>query len=123
MTDLAAEATPKEIERFFSFVDKLPNGCHFWGGARTRGKGNKKWYGSFRIKRNGKWRTVKAHAYACDVIGKRGPLPEGYDRDHICRFSLCVRLEHIEIVTKEVNGARRHAKRAHDKEHEAHFDG
>jgi len=41
--------TQADIARFFKYVEKLPNGCWFWAGARSRGKGNKKWYGSFRL--------------------------------------------------------------------------
>lgn len=101
------EVSQADIERFFKYVEKLPNGCWFWNGARTKGKGNKKWYGSFKIKVKGKRKTIKAHAYSCDVIAKRGPLPPGHERDHTCKFSLCVNHEHIEVVTKQVNGARR----------------
>jgi len=60
-------ATEADIKRFMSKVDKLPNGCWFWTGGRSRGKGNRKWYGSFHL---GK-RTVRAHRFACDVIGKK----------------------------------------------------
>jgi len=100
-------ATDADIERFFRFVEKLPNGCWFWNGARTRGKGNKMWYGSFKI--NGK--TFKAHAFSCDVIGKKGKLPPGHERDHTCKFSLCVNFDHIEVVTRAVNNERRWAGR------------
>jgi hypothetical protein len=113
-------ATEEETARFFRQVEKLPNGCWFWNGARTKGQGNIKWYGSFKIKRDGKWRTVKAHGYSCEVIGKKPPLPKGHERDHLCRFSLCIRPEHIEYVTKRVNGERRWKDRTH--EPEMHFD-
>ncbi len=104
---LEIQATDADIARFFKYVEKLPNGCWFWNGARSRGRGNRKWYGSFKIKIKGKWKTVRAHAFSCHVLGKKPPLPPGYDRDHTCKFSLCVNDAHIEIVTKEVNNARR----------------
>jgi hypothetical protein len=82
-------ASQGDIDRFMSFVEKLPNGCWFWSGARSRGKGNKKWYGSFKMKLNGKWTAVRAHRFSCEVLGKR-PCPPEHHRDHTCEFSLCV---------------------------------
>ena len=55
----------KSIARFMSYVDKLPNGCWYWMGARSRGKGNRKWYGTFR--HNGE--CIRAHRFASEVIG------------------------------------------------------
>lgn len=99
------KATSEDIRRFFRYVEILPNGCWFWNGARSRGKGNKKWYGSFRLGN----RTVRAHRFACDVLGNKA-CPPGYHRDHNCCFSLCVNPEHIDIVTKEENQAQRWAR-------------
>ena len=91
-------ATQDDIDRFMKKVDKLPNGCWFWTGARSRGKGNVKWYGSFHVK----GRTVRAHRFSAEVIGGKA-LPPGHDRGHTCDFSLCVNPDHIEIVPQEVN--------------------
>lgn len=114
------EATQADIDRFFSYVEKLPNGCWFWTGARSRGKGNKKWYGSFRVGR----RVVRAHAFASDVIAQRGPVPKGFQRDHTCKFSLCVCCEHIEVVPAAVNTARRWAgRRANDPRGQSQSEG
>lgn len=96
-----------DLERFMSYVDKLPNGCWFWTGARSRGKGKKKWYGSFRY--NGK--TVRAHVYSCDVIGEK-TVPSGWHRDHTCVFSLCVNPEHIDPVPPKENEDRKKARLA-----------
>ena len=74
---LGVDYTEADVKRFMSYVDKLPNGCWFWTGARSRGKGNKKWYGSFRL---GK-RTIRAHKFACDALGEcKEPLPPGWHR-------------------------------------------
>lgn len=90
---------PKDpIERFRAMVDVLPNGCHFWTGARSRGKGNKKWYGGFY---DGA-KTVRAHTFAHDVIGGKH-CPPGWHRDHTCCFSLCVNEEHIVAVPSAKN--------------------
>jgi len=94
--------TDADVDRFMGYVEKLPNGCWFWAGARSRGKGNKKWYGSFRL---GK-RVVRAHRFSCDALRKE-ECPPGYHRDHTCCFSLCVNPEHIEVVPSEVNQQRK----------------
>ncbi|MGV0817143.1 hypothetical protein [Martelella sp. AMO21009] len=96
-----------DITRFMGYVEKLPNGCWFWTGARSRGKGNRKWYGSFRVK----GKVVRAHRFACDAIGGKRLKP-GDHRDHTCCFSLCVNPDHLEIVTHEENQKRKIARRA-----------
>jgi hypothetical protein len=97
------EATQEEIDRFMSYVDKLPNGCWFWTGGRSRGKGNKKWYGSFWFR----GKTIRAHRFSCDYLGKFEPLPPGQHRDHTCVFSLCVNFDHLEKVTPKENNDRK----------------
>jgi len=92
----------KVVARFMSNVDQLQNGCWYWQGARSRGAGNKKWYGSFRV--GGK--VVRAHRFACDVIGGKTCGP-GEHRDHVCGFSMCVNPAHIEIVSREENQRRK----------------
>lgn len=89
------------------YVVVLPCGCWLWVGARSRGRGNRLWYGSFRL---GK-RTVRAHRFAVEVLGKRA-CPPGHDRDHKCEFSLCVNPGCIEIVSKKVNQERKVDRRA-----------
>lgn len=102
-----------DIKRFLRYVDKLPNGCWFWTGARSRGKGNRKWYGSFRLGRT----TVRAHRFASEVLGGNECPPE-HDRDHKCCFSLCVNPDHIEVVHKRVNQERKVARRREAAERE-----
>lgn len=108
MAGLIDKVTQADIDRFWSLVDVLPNGCHFWTGARSRGKGNKKWYGTFWV--NKEVGRVRAHRFACEVIGKMGPLPPGYHREHNCCFSLCVCVDHLEYVTPEENHRRKIAR-------------
>ncbi len=108
------EADASDVKRFLSFIDKLPNGCWFWTGARSRGKGNKKWYGTFWVSskkdKDGNvvipGRSVRAHRFASEVFGGK-VCPPGHHRDHTCCFSLCVNDEHIEIVTHEENETRK----------------
>ena len=99
--------TQADIDRFMSFVDKLPSGCWFWQGARSRGKGNRKWYGTFKVK----GRAVRAHRFSDEVIAGRGPLPKGHHRDHKCEFSLCVNPDCLERTTHEENQERKVSRR------------
>lgn len=104
---MVIEHDAKDIERFMSYVEKLDCGCWYWTGARSRGKGNKKWYGSFRVK----GKTVRAHTFSHDVVGQK-VCPPGHHRDHVvCNFSMCVNFEHVEAVTREVNQQRKVARR------------
>lgn len=100
------QETKEAILRFYKFVDVLPNGCHFWTGARSRGKGKKKWYGSFRYK----GKSIRAHVFACDVIGEK-VVPLGWHRDHTCVFSLCVCPDHIEPVPSKENEDRKKTRK------------
>lgn len=95
-------ALKNDIARFMSKVDKLPNGCWFWTGARSRGRGNKKWYGSFHFR----GRVIRAHVFAHDILAKKH-CPQGYHRDHTCHFSMCVNPDHLEAVPSQVNNHRR----------------
>lgn len=107
-----SEATQEEIDRFMSYVDKLPCGCWFWTGGRSRGKGNKKWYGSFWFR----GKTIRAHRFSADYIGKFEPLPKGKHRDHLCVFSMCVNPEHLEHTTSSENQERKVERRGLTKE-------
>lgn len=103
-----APPTEEELARFYSHVEKLPCGCHFWNGARSRGKNrSKKWYGSFRYR----GKVIRAHRFAHDHIGGR-ECPPGYHRDHTCEFSLCVNDEHLEAITHAENERRKRERRA-----------
>ena len=89
------DPTPEEIARFMFYVDKLPCGCRFWTGARSKGGGHKKqkWYGTFWW-RGKSWR---AHMWSHDKLGKKFFKP-GHHRDHSCVFSMCVNPDHIDAV-------------------------
>jgi hypothetical protein len=99
--------TQADVDRFMRLVDVLPNGCWYWTGARSRGKGNRKWYGSFKVGKT----SVRAHRFACEAIGGK-TCPPGHHRDHVCRFSMCVNPDHLEVVTREVNQQRKVERRS-----------
>lgn len=98
------KASKKDIERFMKKVDKLPNGCWFYMGARSKGgkREGSKPYGSFYV--NGK--TVRAHRFSSEVFNK-DECPDGFHRAHTCCFSMCVNPEHVKVVPAEENLAER----------------
>lgn len=86
-------------ERFWAKVDKNgPGGCWLWTGRVSF------WgYGMFW---SGKTQ-VYAHRFAHELLV--GPIPEGFQGDHVCRVKSCVRQDkkHVEFVTSQENNRRR----------------
>lgn len=85
------------LSNFVRHVD-FSGECWLWTGAVTMTG-----YGSFRVHPIGK--TWQAHRFAFEALV--GPVPPGFQRDHLCRVKLCVRPEHLQAVTQEVNLRRR----------------
>ena len=82
-------------ERFWSKVDRSGE-CWTWTAARTR-DGYPRFYFDGRVQ--------YAHRLAWAEVN--GPIPEGIDLDHVrargCTSKSCVRPEHLEPVTRQVN--------------------
>lgn len=101
------------VERFTErFL--IGDGCWEWQTA-TGSKG----YGAFS---DGK-RSLLAHRFSYELFV--GPIPEGLQIDHLCRNRKCVRPDHLEAVTQQVNmsrgesfsainGRKTHCKRGHE---------
>lgn len=91
----------------YRFMDKvriqdgpIPNSpCWIWTGAKSRGGGNKIWYGSFKYE----GKMIRAHRYSSEQIRKQ-ECPKGFERHHICEDTLCVFPEHIEVIPQRENG-------------------
>ncbi len=84
-----------EAERFWEKVDKTDT-CWLWTGS---GIGRNKEYGNFYL--TGGRNRVMAHIYSYEQLV--GPVPEGLVLDHLCRQTKCVRPDHLEPVTQQVN--------------------
>ena len=85
-------------ERFMSHVAVLPNGCWLWTGSLSKGG-----YGRFQLNGN-QIRNPRAA-----WLVQRGPIPEGLEPDHLCRFRPCVNCDHMELVTHRINCQRGNA--------------
>jgi len=90
--------SPKETplaERLRRLTHVLPEeagGCHVFLGQLIKGG-----YGRVTIE----GRKILAHRAAFELVN--GPIRDGFDLDHLCRLSCCIRLSHLEAVPTAVN--------------------
>ena len=78
------------LERFFEKVE-ITEGCWIWRGAMGRNYGVFTFDGKLRVAHRGLWEKIM------------GPVPAGMELDHLCRNPACVRLDHLEPVTRSEN--------------------
>lgn len=81
-------------ERFWEKVDTSGD-CWVWAGAQTNG------YGVFRINS----RNMVAHRVS--YMWGHGPIPKGYEVDHMCFNRSCVNPAHLRLLTHQENGQNR----------------
>lgn len=85
--------------RLLRKVEDGPNGCWLWTGANQGRPGHFN-YGQVTV--DNKRRLVHRVAHELWV----GPIPDGYEVDHLCRTPLCINPDHLEAVTPEENRRR-----------------
>lgn len=87
-------------ERLWSRVVPTVDGCWEWQGAKRENG-----YGSFAVNRDGRWTYTTTHRAA--YLDQVGPIPDGWEIDHLCRNRACMRPDHLEAVTLQENRRRR----------------
>lgn len=74
-----------------------PNtGCTLWFGTW-----NSDGYGTIWQRVGGKRKRRLAHVVSWEE--ENGPVPAGFELDHLCRMRCCINREHLEPVTHAVN--------------------
>lgn len=80
--------------RLMYYVAKQDDGCWIWQGS-TSGDGR---YGQFAFDGLG---VHGAHRASFMLAG--GTIPDGLVLDHLCKVTLCVNPDHLEVVTQTEN--------------------
>lgn len=98
----ARKAKPKRVKTptvdlFLRKVNKTAT-CWLWTAARAGGRNRD--YGCFGDPGGERY----AHRFAYKTW--KGPIQEGLTIDHLCRNTLCVNPDHLEVVTQRENVAR-----------------
>jgi hypothetical protein len=90
-------------------------GCWLW--TKTPSKSGKKNPASYPGTLQVNTRRTTAHRAMCEAY--HGPIPAGYEVDHLCFVTLCVNPAHLEAVTGAENMRRRFERITHcPKDHE-----
>ena len=105
--------TESESLRFWGHVKLDQNGCLVWQLKPYGPKPHQ--YGRFRLDNHGE--SLRAHRIAWMELNSE--IPQGLVIDHLCRNTMCVNVDHLEVVTNTENLRRRHdVKLSHDKARE-----
>jgi hypothetical protein len=108
---------PRTVEELLERVIVCPSGCWLWTGADD-GYGDHLGRGAYgRILRPGTRVMMPAHRYVHELL--KGPIPDGFDVDHLCAewasdprlVRRCVNPDHLEAVTPALNQQRKLLRR------------
>jgi len=91
---LTKQITQNDIIRFFTYIERQPDGCLVFTIKDTKG------YGKFDV--NG--RTKVAHRLMWELF--RGPIPKGHHIHHKCGRRDCINLKHLETLPEKDHRAR-----------------
>lgn len=74
--------------------------CWIWQGHTIKNERTKIKYGLYQLYS----RSFLAHRYVYEQY--KGPIPKEMHLDHLCKITLCVNPDHLEIVTRTINNRR-----------------
>lgn len=94
------ELSADEKRRFWSKVEKRPDGCWVWMGDMTVSRGGAR-YGRVLIRRH------KYYVHRVTWSMSHGRIPDGLVIDHRCHNTLCVNPAHLHVVTNQKNAENR----------------
>lgn len=89
---LYGHITRREWLRFLSHTLVTDDGHWLWQGSKTAGG-----YGRLN------WRKHYFAAHRFAYIALRGPIPQGFELDHLCRIRACANPDCVEPVTRMEN--------------------
>ena len=98
--------TPRE--RFLAMVSlDIDTGCWIWTGHKDRPRPGFNRYPKFNPGRSypGTWACGKMYAHRFAYTEFVGPIPDGYQINHLCEVPLCVNPNHLEAVTAKEHAA------------------
>lgn len=91
-TALTTTRTLPPDDKFARRIEPEEYGCWMWNATKTYDKYPKLYVGGGR-------KEVRTHRWAYERFV--GPIPDGYEIDHMCSRTLCVRPSHLQALTPD----------------------